>query len=132
MKKPRIIIGKADHARLEQMANGLFDANPARAEELFAELDRARVVAQDKVPSETVQIGSTLEYETEGGQTRRVTLVHPSDADIAEGRISVLTPIGTALIGLSVGQAIDFVANDGRRHRLTVRAVEDLAAHAAA
>lgn len=131
MRKPRITIGKADHARLLQLANGLYDRNPERAEELLAELDRARVVEQDKVPADAVRIGTTLEYRTDDGEPRRITLVFPADADISSNRISVLTPIGTALIGLSSGQSIDFTANDGRAHRLTVETVEQ-PAHAAA
>lgn len=124
MRKPRITIGKADHARLLQLANGLYDRNPERAEELLGELDRARVVEQDKVPGDAVRIGTTLEYRTDDGEPRRITLVLPADADISSNRISVLTPIGTALIGLSSGQSIDFTANDGRAHRLTVATVE--------
>lgn len=48
----------------------------------------------------------------------------PVDADFAAGRISILTPIGTALIGLSPGQSIAWTARDGRRHQLTVLSVE--------
>jgi regulator of nucleoside diphosphate kinase len=74
-------------------------------------------------------MGSTLTFDAEG-RTRRVTLVYPTEADIAAGRISVLTPIGTALIGLSQGQSVDWTARDGRRHRLTVVSVEPPAAPA--
>ena len=70
-----------------------------------------------------MQMGSTLTYEADG-QRRRVTLVYPQEADIAAGRISVLTPIGTALIGLAEGQSIDWTSRDGRRQWLTVVAVE--------
>ena len=54
----------------------------------------------------------------------RVTLVFPGEADIAQGKISILTPIGAALIGLSAGQSIDWTARDGRIHRLKVESVE--------
>lgn len=47
----------------------------------------------------------------------------PGEADIAEGKISILTPIGAALIGLKAGQSIDWTARDGRLHRLTVETV---------
>jgi regulator of nucleoside diphosphate kinase len=49
-----------------------------------------------------------------------VTLVYPAEADIAEGRISVLTPVGTALIGLRAGQSITWRTRDGRKQVLTV------------
>jgi regulator of nucleoside diphosphate kinase len=65
-----------------------------------------------------------LRFTTDAGEDRTVTLVFPGRADIAEGKVSVLTPIGVALIGLAVGQSIDWTARDGRTHRLTVRDVE--------
>lgn len=123
MARPRIVIAQADHEKLLQLADALLERRPELAEELLGELDRARVVAGTSVPAGTVQMGSTVEYRTEDDQARRVTLVYPADADIAQGKVSILTPIGTALLGLSVGQTIDFVANDGRKHLLTVVSV---------
>lgn len=52
--------------------------------------------------------------------TRTTTLVFPGDADISEEKVSVLTPIGTALLGLSTGQSMRWLARDGREHELTV------------
>ncbi len=85
------------------------------------------MVADGSTPADTVQMGRAVEYRTEDGHTRRVELVYPGEADIALGKVSILTPIGTALLGLSVGQTIDFVANDGRKHLLTVVAVSPAA-----
>jgi regulator of nucleoside diphosphate kinase len=65
-------------------------------------------------------MGATIEYRLDEGPVRRVTLVYPADADIEQAKVSILTPIGTALLGLSAGQTIDFVANDGREHRLSI------------
>lgn len=127
MARPQIVISKEDHARLIQLANGLLERKPELAEELLGELERASVAANGSALAETVQMGSTVEYRTEDGRKRKVTLVYPGDADIAEGRISILTPIGTALLGLSSGQAISFIANDGREHMLTVVSVETAA-----
>lgn len=121
--RPRIIISSNDHARLTQLANGLLERKPELAEELLGELERARVALDGAVPADTVQMGSEVEYHTDDKQPRRVALVYPGDADIAQGKVSILTPIGTALLGLSVGQTIDFVSNDGRKHLLTVVAV---------
>jgi regulator of nucleoside diphosphate kinase len=69
-------------------------------------------------------MGSKLRFTSDTGEDRRITLVFPGEADIAEGKVSILTPIGAALIGLSVGQSIDWTARDGRTHRLTVESVE--------
>lgn len=68
-------------------------------------------------------MGSTLRYTSDLGENRQVTLVYPGEANIAEGKMSILTPIGTALLGLSAGQSIDWTARDGRTHRLEVAAV---------
>ena len=91
----------------------------------MAELDRARVVEDARIAADVVRMGSTLRFTSDLGEDRSVTLVFPGEADIAEGKISILTPIGAALIGLSAGQSIDWTARDGRIHRLTVESVED-------
>jgi regulator of nucleoside diphosphate kinase len=120
---PDIVIRAADADRLAALATSLIDSKPELAEELLGELARARVASGDAVPADTVQMGSTLTYEADG-RRRRVTLVYPAEADIDAGRVSVLTPVGAALIGLAEGQSIAWTARDGRRQRLTVVAVE--------
>ena len=121
--RPEIVIRAADEDRLAELANGLFDTLPGLGEKLLDELARARLASGDAVPADSVQMGSTLTYEVDGVR-RRVTLVYPAEADIDAGRVSVGTPIGTALLGLVEGQSIDWTARDGRRQRLTVVAVE--------
>jgi regulator of nucleoside diphosphate kinase len=68
-------------------------------------------------------MGSTVTYRPDNGEDRTVTLVYPAEADISLNRISVLTPVGTALIGLAKGQSITWAARDGNRHVLSVIAV---------
>lgn len=119
--RPRIVIRAGDAERLATLANALVDSKPELADELLGELARARTAA--KAPANSVQMGSTLTYEADGRQ-RRVTLVYPDQADIDAGRLSVLTPVGAALIGLTEGQSIDWTARDGRIHRLKVVTVE--------
>jgi len=118
--KPPIILSDADYDRLANLAASASDRLPDVAEELQSELDRAEVVAPGAVPAEVVRMGSTVEFRADGGMHRTVTLVFPGDADIASGRISVLTPIGTALIGLAKGQSIRWKTRDGRAQALTV------------
>jgi len=120
---PEIVVGGTDHARLTSLANAAFDTVPDTAEELLSELDRARVVADEAVPRDVVRMGSVVEFES-GGDRKRVTLVFPPEADIAAGKVSVLTPVGAALIGLSKGQSIAWTARDGTSHALTIRTVE--------
>lgn len=118
--KPSIVVSDHDHARLTGLASGALDRVPDIAEELQSEMDRAQVVRAGAVPTDVVQMGSTVEFRSDSGQRRRVTLVFPRDADISASRISILTPIGTALIGLSPGQSIQWTGRDGREHELTV------------
>ena len=122
-RKPSIRISKTDHARLAALAGAVAARIPNISDELFDELDRARVVADGCVPADTVQMGSTVTFKPNTGEAKTVTLVFPGDADISEGRVSILTPVGTALIGLSIGQSILWTARDGRRHELSVLAV---------
>ncbi|MFO1146184.1 MAG: nucleoside diphosphate kinase regulator [Rhodospirillales bacterium] len=131
-RKPAIIASDADYDRLTSLAAAVRARSPEIAEELQDELERAQVVAAGAVPADVVQMGSTVEFRWDGFRQRRVTLVFPVEADIAAGRISVLTPIGTALIGLSPGQSIRWTARDGREHELTVLQVEPPAAAASA
>jgi regulator of nucleoside diphosphate kinase len=125
MKKPSITIKRTDHEKLSQLANGLMERLPELADELLSELERARVAGT--TPSNTVQMGATVEYGSDDGHQRRVTLVYPQDADIAQNKISILTPIGTALLGLAVGQSIQWTTNDGRNRTLTILAVDQSA-----
>lgn len=122
MARPKIVVGETDHKKLTVLADSLMQRRPEIAEHLATELERARV-AKDEATAGTVQMGSVVEYEIESGASRRVTLVYPADADIESGRISILTPIGTALLGLKPGQSIDYSSNDGRKHTLTVLSV---------
>lgn len=122
-RKPAISMTCSDHERLYRLAES-FTRNPAVADQLLAELDRARVVDEERIGVDVVCMGSTLRFTTDTGEDWTVTLVYPGEADIAEGKVSILTPIGAALIGLSAGQSIDWTARDGRTHRLSVASVE--------
>lgn len=124
MRKPGIVVNKSDHTRLLQLANGLLDRKPEMAEELLSELERARVVERGEMLQTTVQMGSTIEYQNQDGQIRTLTLVYPADADIAQGKVSILTPVGTAVLGLRAGQTMEWVASDGRSSTLTVVSVQ--------
>ena len=123
-RKPRIVVSEVDYRQLTDLATSAESRFPEAAEELLAEMDRAKVVAPGSVPDNVVQMGSTVEFRSDSAQQRRITLVFPGKADIAENRVSILTPIGAALIGLATGQSITWTARDGRQHELTVVSVE--------
>ena len=122
-QKTTIVVTQGDYQRLQGLANAARRRQPDVAEELAGELDRAGVVADGEISPGVVRMGSIVEYRTETGATRTVTLVFPGEADIAQGKVSILTPIGTALLGLSPGQSLGWVARDGRGHRLTILSV---------
>ena len=117
---PEIVLGEADHAMLNRLAMAGLDHTPELSDQLLYELDRARVVADKDVPTIIARMGSRIRYRTMDGQEHEVTLVYPADADIAQGRISVMTPVGTALIGLMQGQSITWRDRAHKRHMLTV------------
>lgn len=112
-----IIITTTDLERLRPLLD-LHDS-PA-AELLDAELHRARIVEPERVPTDVVTMNSEVVYEDcETSATRTVRVVFPKDADADRGRISVLAPIGSALLGLRVGQSITWrVPNGTKRLRV--------------
>lgn len=126
-RKPAISVSDADFPRLMRLAEAIADQSPELADELLEELERARVVKAARLSDSVVRMGSTVTYSSDDGQHKTVTLVFPVEADIARGRVSILTPIGTALLGLSPQQSIEWTARDGRRHRLTVESVDQAA-----
>lgn len=131
-KKPKIVVSDIDHERLTILAGNVSEKLEEVAEELMQELDRAKVVSQKKLPADVVRMGSTVEFRSNDGHERKVTLVYPGEADIAQGKISILTPIGTALIGLTPGQSMSWTARDGKAHELSVISVINAEAVSAA
>lgn len=117
--KPDIAIPQSDHVRLLRLAETLAQRNAELGNQLFQELERADILPDDTARA-VVRMGATLDYETEDNERRTVTLVFPQDEDISAGRISVLTPVGVALIGLSTGDVMDWRTRDGRTQRLKV------------
>jgi len=118
--KPPIAISQSDFARLSLLAEILARRDSDLADPLSSELARAQLIDEGMYERNVVRMGSTLEYETEAGDARTVTLVFPQDEDISSGRISILTPIGIALIGLSAGDSMEWRRRDGGTRRLKV------------
>jgi regulator of nucleoside diphosphate kinase len=121
----RIYITDAEIERLRALVEQHTEGRDAvAAERLGAELDRAVIVAPEHLPGDVVTIDSRVTFEDErSGSVREVTVVYPSAADASAGRISVLAPIGAALIGLRTGSAIDWPLPDGRWAELRILSV---------
>jgi regulator of nucleoside diphosphate kinase len=115
---PQIYLTQDDADRLLK----LVEAQPGKlSEKLEGELVRANVVPREEIPDDVVTMNSRVVFEDETTRERReVTLVYPGSADIDAGKISVLVPIGTALLGLRVGQAIDWELPGGEKHRYRI------------
>jgi regulator of nucleoside diphosphate kinase len=121
----RIHVARSEIDRLRALVEQHSEGRDAvAAEGLSAELDRAVVV--DTLPSGVVTPGARVRYQDERtGAVREAMLVYPSDADASAGRISVLAPVGAALLGLQAGDAIAWPLPDGREARLRILAVEN-------
>ena len=118
---PTITIATDDARRLSALANSSMALFPRVAHFLARETERANVVADDSDMRGVIRMGSQVRYcDDNTGEVRDVVLVYPHEADRALKRISVLTPVGAALIGLSVGQAIEFKSPGYRMRSLTI------------
>ncbi len=99
-------------------------AGAEQLQKLERELVRAVVVSPEKIPKDVVTMNSRVVFEDETtGERREITLVYPKHADIASGKVSVLVPVGTALLGMRVGQTIDWQLPSGQQHCYKVVAV---------
>ena len=111
---------------LEKLAEGLEHRNQALAAHFFDELARAKTLPAQEVPTDAIGLGSHVRFRDDTtGQDQLITLVLPEQADISAGKVSVATPIGIALIGLSNGAHFSWETRDGARHNLTVLGVEN-------
>jgi regulator of nucleoside diphosphate kinase len=122
-RSTHIIVSNAEYERLTDLASASMERLPEVAQELLDELERAKIVDGKDVPKDVVRMGSTVTFKSDDGHTRTLKLVYPADESLDEHRISVMTPVGVALIGLGTGQSISWTARDGKHHRLTVTKV---------
>lgn len=121
---PPITVSAHDYERLRQLADVSAAKFPRIADFLSRELDRAQIASPLEMLPGLVTMGSEVIFRDDTiGKTRTITLVYPHEADIDCNRISVLTPIGAALIGLSTSQSIEWQTQSGEWRSLTVLAV---------
>ncbi len=113
----RIVLIQSDLERLQRLVDQNDGGRNAElADALESELVRAEVVAPEQLSPDVVTMNSTVVFqEEETGERREVTLCYPHEASGKEGRVSVLAPVGSALIGLSVGDSIDWVVPNGHK-----------------
>ena len=120
-RKPSVYVTESEYERLSNLAES---GSTRGASILGDELARAVVIKDGEFPRSFVRLHSFVEFsDLTTGRTRRVQIVLPDEADIDQDRLSVVTPVGAALIGLSVGDTIGISTEDGRPHVLEVRSV---------
>lgn len=119
--RPPIAIDANHFDRLSALSSMTSGPMAEVCEYLREELERAHVLPADQLRPDIVSFGSKVKFRDEqAGKVQEIVLVYPLDADIARRRVSVLTPVGAALLGLSVNQTISFRTRTGERRELTV------------
>ncbi|MDQ9169665.1 nucleoside diphosphate kinase regulator [Oxalobacteraceae bacterium R-40] len=114
--KPNIILSSLDLERIEQLLESLPDSQYSMHASLLEEISRAEVMEPKDIPPTVATMNSTLRFVVEPSSMEVcATLVYPRDANGDQGKISVLAPIGTALLGLSVGECIEWMGPNGDR-----------------
>lgn len=122
---PPISLRMCDADRLRNIAEAASEKYPQTTDFLAREIERAEILPDARLLPGLVTMDSEVTFRDDiSMQERAVTLVYPEAADVDAGRISILTPIGAALIGLSVGQTIEFQTPGGRWRSLTVLRVQ--------
>ncbi|MCC6907169.1 MAG: nucleoside diphosphate kinase regulator [Phycisphaerales bacterium] len=120
-----IVITQKDFERLQELLRSSRLSRGEGEEYLRAlteELDRATIVAPEDVSADTITMNSTVRVATRGSRGWQTwTIVYPDEANMDDGRISVLAPLGTALLGYRVGDTVEWDVPAGRR---TYRIVE--------
>jgi regulator of nucleoside diphosphate kinase len=123
---PPIIVSGMDFDRLDRLATAAARSLPRTADFLAREIARGTIAPSGFILRGVVIMGSWVEFRDDAtGQSRTVNLVYPDQADLADGKLSVLSPVGAALIGLSVGQSIEWETPSGGWRSLTVLQVGD-------
>jgi regulator of nucleoside diphosphate kinase len=119
--RPQIHLLASESDLVADLALRLEHQQPAVAAMLLGEIDRAELYEPDTLPQDAVRLGSDVDFVDENtSQLRKVRLVLPALANIAEGRISILTPMGAALYGLRTGDSINWPDLDGKSRKIRI------------
>ena len=120
-RRPPIHLLASESDMVGSLALQVEHRQPVVAAMLLEEIERAELHELETLPDTAITIGSEVDFVDERtNQMRTVELVLPARANIAEGRISSLPPIGAALAGLTAGQSIDGPDLDGHERRIRI------------
>lgn len=121
-----IYVTERDYEHIEALLDEVDASAAPDLEALRQELQRAKIVDSESVAGDVVTMHSTVSFEnTETGQCFDLALVFPGERDDSADRVSIFAPVGSALLGLSVGQSIDWPMPGGKTVTLRVLAVSD-------
>jgi regulator of nucleoside diphosphate kinase len=121
---PPIVVSSLDLERIDNLLDAPAHRHFPGADALRAELARADLVDPDKMPADVVTMNSTAKVVDAGsGAEYELTLVYPREADGNPGKVSVLAPVGSAILGLRVGQSIKWPMPGGRQLVLRIAAI---------
>jgi regulator of nucleoside diphosphate kinase len=123
--RPPILISEADKQQLSRLARKAANRMPDMADELLTELERADICQHGEVPPNVVKMYSVVQFTTDKGSEHKMQLVYPEESDIIHDRLSILSPMGTALIGLSEGQVMYWTDRAGQERWLKVLEVDN-------
>ncbi len=122
---PAITVSTLDFKRIELVLDALPASRDDLKDKLFMELDRADLVEPVDVPPTLVTMNSRVRFTVLAtGVTMVKTLVYPKDQAADTQNISILTPLGSALLGLSIGQEIEWKIDAHKTMRVRIDAIE--------
>lgn len=125
MSRPAIIINDLDAERLDRLLEQPQYADLPVAQALNAELDRAEMCSPEKMPADVVTMNSRVKFrDLTSGEEHSRTLVYPANLTDSVNQLSVMAPVGAALLGLRVGDTIDWSLPNGNQTHLKVLALE--------
>lgn len=120
-KAPKLVLSKSDYQKLSALVES---QRPELVASLEEEIGRATVLPEGDLPKDVVTMGTQVTARDLDSQTEfEFRLVFPREANVGEGRISVLAPLGVALIGLRIGDEYEYRAPNGRLRRFQVRSI---------
>ncbi len=121
--RPQIIVSRLDAERLEKLIESLPQKALPGVNALETELQRAEIVEPTALPPTVVSMNSTVRFEISPTEEFELTLVYPKDVDASGSTISVLAPVGSALLGLSEGDTMEWPKPGGGMLRVRIKKV---------
>ncbi len=125
MNVPNIVVTQRDADRLDLLLEGLSGQNFPGKAQLQTELARASIVESEDVPADVVTMNSTVLFKAGDGKEFSLKLVYPKDSDGSPDKLSILAPVGSAILGLKEGDSISWPVHGGATVEVQIIRVTD-------